>query len=156
MTKIAFVKGIEYLNAYYVNFKFDIDDKLAQKIWYQALSVIDDKSFELTIIDYCKNNVYAPQSPTHLLEWFDKLVTVYVAKISATISQLESKNTIYYETSCRFDYDKAIAESSDPTLIELLGALKSGVIKSNTPKNLTEYLFASKNKSIALGVKLIQ
>lgn len=156
MIKISFVKGIEYLNAYYVNFKFDINDKLAQQIWYQALSDIDDKSFELLVTDYSKKNVYPPQSPTHLLEWFDKMVDAHILKIGGIVKQLEDKHIVIKDTHCYIDYDKAMFDSTDPIITGILGGLKSKVIKHNRPDDIRAFLFKGKNKSIAHDIKMLE
>lgn len=154
MTKLSFVKGIEYLNAYYVNFKFDINDKLAQQIWYQALSDIDDKSFEIIVADYCKNNIYAPQSPTHLLEWFGKIKYRVIDNLLAQIKSIESK--FIYEIdryTVKTDYTRAIKECTDPLIIELLTLIKDEKI-SITKEFIHNYLTNVRKDYLSITLKL--
>lgn len=152
MTKISFVKGIEYLNAYYVNFKFDINDKLAQQIWYQALSEIDNESFELLVTDYAKNNVYAPQSPTHLLEWFDKIYKDNLVKLHTKLSFIES--TYLYEIdryTVKTDYNKAIKECDDPLIAGVLLKIRDKEL-SNDLKSLSTFLGKRLLKEPLIGI----
>lgn len=69
LDKKQFLKGLKYLNDYYVNFKFDINDNNKLGIWYSVFEEVDDETFVGLIKEYCKENIYAPQSPTHLLEY---------------------------------------------------------------------------------------
>jgi len=68
LDKKIFLKGIKYLNAYYNNFKFDINDNLKLEIWFGVFSSFADEDFTQLVKDYCTKNIYAPQSPTSLFE----------------------------------------------------------------------------------------
>lgn len=65
----TFLKGIKYLNAYYSNFNFNINDDLKLKVWYDVFNYLHDSMFTDLIKAYCTANIYAPQSPSHLLEY---------------------------------------------------------------------------------------
>ena len=75
LSKKVFAEMMETLNAYYVNFKVDLDNQLVVNVWYRAFENFDDKTFKDMILNYCTNNIYAPQSPTHIIEiTFNKLL----------------------------------------------------------------------------------
>ena len=67
MDKMNFAKNMEILNAYYVNFKLDLSNKMVQTIWYKSLEHLSNEMFDALTSDYCMKNEFAPQSPTHLL-----------------------------------------------------------------------------------------
>ena len=69
MTKIGFVKGIEYIKAFYVNYKLDTQSALVLEIWSDVFKNMGDETFERLVKAYCLENIYPPQSPTHLLEF---------------------------------------------------------------------------------------
>lgn len=64
-----FLQGLKYLNAYYTNFNFDINNDFKIGIWYNTCKHIDGDTFSALIKAYCEQSIYAPQSPTHLLEF---------------------------------------------------------------------------------------
>lgn len=64
-----FLKGIKYLNAYYTNFNFNINDDLKLKVWYDVFSSFTDDDFTHLIKTYCVQNIYPPQSPSSVLEY---------------------------------------------------------------------------------------
>jgi hypothetical protein len=68
LSKVVFAKQMETLNAFYVNLKVDLDNPLVVNVWYRVFENIDDKTFEQLIESYCLNNIYPPQSPTHLIQ----------------------------------------------------------------------------------------
>lgn len=162
MTKLTFVKGIEYLNAYYTNFKVDLGNELVQRIWYDALKHIDDKSFEFLVKDYSKKNIYAPQSPTHLLDYFDNLLELYSKDLKDKIIKLENKynervySLEHLEDIIVLNYDKAIEEArtnGDTILINLLVDMKKGVIKRQNINKDTITPYITKNEQLSIGVK---
>ena len=65
---------METLNAFYVNFKVDLDNQLVVKLWYQTFENIGDEIFKQLVESYCKSNIYPPQSPTHLIQHMKDLV----------------------------------------------------------------------------------
>ena len=152
MNKLTFVKCIEYLNAYYVNLKLDIDNKLVQQVWFETLKEIDDASFELLVRDYSKNNIFPPQSPTHLLEHFKKMTDAYVIKIGNELRIFESNYRVHSKDNMSFhiDYEKAIKEAPSPDIRDLLLGFKSGKIKNYKPETIREYL-STKNGSLLIG-----
>lgn len=84
LDKKQFLKGLKYLNDYYVNFKFDINDNNKLGIWYSVFESVDDETFVGLIKEYCKHNIYAPQSPTHLLEFVKtRLMTNFMSSDEA-------------------------------------------------------------------------
>lgn len=73
LSKETFAYGMEYLNAYYTSLKIDLDNELVQNVWYEAFGVCSDDDFVNMIVGYCKNNVYPPQSPTHLYDYLKNM-----------------------------------------------------------------------------------
>lgn len=69
MTKQTFAKGMEYLNAFYVNLKINLDNPLVVEVWYDVFKETKDEDFLKMIKSYCLENVFAPQSPTSILEF---------------------------------------------------------------------------------------
>lgn len=65
----TFLKGIKYLNAYYTTFNFNINDNMKLEIWYNIFKETEDETYTNLVKKYCVDNIYAPQSPTHLLQY---------------------------------------------------------------------------------------
>lgn len=74
LDKKIFLKGLKYLNDYYVNFKFDINDNGKLAVWYSVFEILEDDDFSQLVKNYCLENIYAPQSPTHLFEYAKTLL----------------------------------------------------------------------------------
>lgn len=66
----TFAEQIAILNAYYVNFRLDIENELVLKVWFESVKQFEPNVFKLLVKDYMFNNVYAPQSPASLIEHF--------------------------------------------------------------------------------------
>ena len=74
MSESGFKLGIEMLSAYFLSFKFWQEDykgqsEIRKKMWYETFKNMTDDSFVKLIEKYCLENVYAPQSPTNILEF---------------------------------------------------------------------------------------
>lgn len=41
----TFLKGIKYLNAYYTNFNFNINDNMKLEIWYNIFKETEDETY---------------------------------------------------------------------------------------------------------------
>ena len=74
LSKKVFASMMETLNAFYVNFKVDLDNQLVVKLWYQTFENLDDETFKQLVESYCKSNIYPPQSPTHLIQHMKDIV----------------------------------------------------------------------------------
>lgn len=74
LSKKVFASMMEVLNAFYVNFKVDLDNQLVVKLWYQTFENLGDETFKHLVESYCKSNIYPPQSPTHLIQHMKDLV----------------------------------------------------------------------------------
>lgn len=68
----TFIKGMEYLNAYYVHLKIDLDSKLVKQVWLDTFKQFTDAEFTTLIKNYCINNTYPPTSPTSLIQEYEK------------------------------------------------------------------------------------
>lgn len=151
MTKITFAKGIEYLNAYYVNFKVDLDNKLVQQVWYGALSGIPDEDFEALLIDYAKRNIYPPQSPTHLLEHYKTMFDETVDSVILELTSLRNENLIQDGSQLRYDYEKMKEKSSQTTQL-LIDAYLSRQINDFKKDTIVTYLKSIKTPIKRIGI----
>ena len=70
----GFIDILMWVNAFYVNFKVDLDNQLVVKLWYQTFENLDDETFKQLVESYCKSNIYPPQSPTHLIQHMKDIV----------------------------------------------------------------------------------
>lgn len=69
LDKTTFLKGLKYMNAYYASFNFNINDDYKIGVWYNIFKEVNNETYTGLIKNYCEKNIYAPQSPTHLLEY---------------------------------------------------------------------------------------
>jgi len=70
MKKEKFIHALKYLQACYQStFKLDFKDEYALSVWYDILKDFNEEQFIETLKDYAKHNVYAPNSPAHLIDW---------------------------------------------------------------------------------------
>lgn len=155
LSKLKFIGGIEYLNAFYIHFKLDIENEMVQRIWYNSLKDIDDTSFELLITDYCENNTFPPSSPHSLKEWFDKMVELKLEELSKKVMKLENNNLVLKELPNGYrtyyiDYEGIVEREHDTTLISVLKARKNGEIKHLKVEDLKRYLFDKNDKTLVL------
>lgn len=155
LSKLKFVGGMEYLNAFYIHFKLDIENEMVQRIWYNALRNIDDTSFELLVTDYCEKNTFPPSSPHTLTEWFDKMVELMLDDLSKRVMMLETSNRLMKELPNGYqtyyiDYEGIIESEYDTTLISILKARKNGEIKYLKIEDLKRYLFDKNDKTLVI------
>jgi len=103
LSKKMFAQQMETLNAFYVNLKVDLDNDLVVKVWYRVFENIDDKTFEELVNSYCLNNIYPPQSPTHLIQHLKDMVMLN------ELSGEEAWEIAYERVKlCGFDVTKAV------------------------------------------------
>ncbi len=74
LTEIGFKTGIEMLSAYYMTFKFWVEEfngqtEVRKRMWYGTFKNMSDGTFTKLIERYCTENIYAPQSPSSILEF---------------------------------------------------------------------------------------
>lgn len=75
LTEKTFQQSIKYLTNFYTNFNFNVAVEIDKaKIWFGVFENMDDEIFKDLIKRYCVENIYAPQSPTHLLEFYNQKV----------------------------------------------------------------------------------
>ena len=70
LNKKKFAKAMLYLGAYYTNFKVNIENDYVLEVWYEPFKDMDDTVFSNLVKSYAKSEVYAPSSPTSLLQFF--------------------------------------------------------------------------------------
>lgn len=119
--KKSFIKSMEYLGKYYINFKVDFSDQLVQRVWFDSLKHINPSDLEYTVKDYCSKNIYPPQSPTHLLEHYRELSENKIRNIVLDVNNLINQNLKLVEVEIPFfgkekkyvpDYQKIISKST--------------------------------------------
>jgi len=69
LEKNTYLKGIKYLNAYYTNFNFNINDDLKLEVWYNIFKGTDNETYTELIKQYCVKNVFPPKSPTDIIQF---------------------------------------------------------------------------------------
>jgi len=83
LSENMFVVKMGELLAWYNNFQFkffDIDENGNKKktlqfiMWHEAFERFSDDDFDLLVSGYMRDNVYAPQSPTSILEYARKTI----------------------------------------------------------------------------------
>lgn len=74
LNKEKFLEALKYLDAYFINFKFDFNDDMKCEIWYSAFKNFEFKDLQILFKHYARNNVYPPSSPSSLLEYAKKVL----------------------------------------------------------------------------------
>lgn|SRR5690554_633495 len=160
-SKKKFIESMEYLAKYYINFKADFNDPIVQRIWFDSLKQINPNDIEFVVVDYCRKNVYPPQSPTHLLEHYNKLLELKVIDIVTEASFLINKKMKLVEVDIPFlgiekkyitDYEAAI-EAATGTTKDVLTVVKNGLIKLDK-NDVYRYLSRISSQKILLKESL--
>lgn len=156
-SKKKFIESMEYLAKYYINFKADFTDPVVQRIWFDSLKQINPNDIEFIVVDYCQKNVYPPQSPTHLLEHYNKLFELRVIDIVSEAKYLVDRNLKLIEVEIPFsglekkyipDYDAAIS-AANGTIKDVLTSVRNGVIRLEK-NEVFRYLIQRRNQQILL------
>ena len=64
----AFLQGINYLKANYINWAFDINNDMQIKVWYKKFANLETQTFMAIVERYTETNKFPPQSPADLLD----------------------------------------------------------------------------------------
>lgn len=148
LSENGFKIGIEALSTYYMSFKFWQEDfkeqvELRKKLWYDFLKHISDDEFDLLITDYCKNNVYPPQSPTHLLQHYNALIDLEVEKTYQEIIRLIDKHDkiemVDNERRMITDWESVINEATNYAKRVII-AYKERLIKNYDKDTIKDFL----------------
>jgi len=149
LSQETFKIGIETLSTYYSSFKFWEEDfkgqvELRKSLWYNVFKNYDDETFIKLIEQYCLSNIYAPQSPTHLLQFFnDKTFEKHQGKIEEAWSLIISlikrhgmgNKTIYnHEINDFVTYnpiEKHLQDHADKNIYESYKMVKSRLTNLN-------------------------
>ena len=67
LDKRVFLKGLNYLKAMYLNWQFNLTNKMLLEIWYDSFNQLDDETYIETVKQYCKVKQFAPNSPYDIL-----------------------------------------------------------------------------------------
>jgi hypothetical protein len=113
LTLQRFLKIIQYLSSYYNNFKFDIyeEDEFGNKtpshqaeVWFDVFKDFNELELVEAIKRYCKENIYAPQSPTHILEFIRKKMLENSPSAESVFNEIVERFRNHYY------YDKKVVE----------------------------------------------
>lgn len=141
LSKDRFMGIIGYLSAYYTNFKFELkdDDEPSYQfnVWYDVFKDFDEERLVEAVKSYCKHNVFAPNSPTQILEYIRK-------KLIESRPTADNAWEIAYGSSgviktCNFNTDRAVKELKKqgyPIIAQTVSEMKSqfiGVLTENVP-----------------------
>lgn len=98
MTVHGFQDGIFTLMAYYYGFEFNLQpkpsnpiDSIRYKLWYEMFEELSDEDFMVAIKSYCYSNIYAPTSPTPIVDIIKKLKAAQIETVDEAW-ELVSKN----------------------------------------------------------------
>lgn len=139
LEQVKFIQGLKYLNAYYSNFNFDIQDNFKIMTWYAVFETYENDQYSTIIKDYCKANIYPPQSPSSIIEFVkNQVIKTYLQSDEAwlyTIGLLRQKNHVFsrFYQHCEHPLIVETTRTLEPTFIgihtEDLKYLKINFIK---------------------------
>lgn len=72
MNKEDFIKDLNYLKSYFLNWNFDFTNLFALEIWYEKFKDFTDRDFIELLKKYCSETSYPPNSPSDLLKIIPK------------------------------------------------------------------------------------
>lgn len=113
LDRMSFITGIEFLSTFYSTFKFWNEDfegqvELRKQIWYEMFRDIEGLFFKQLIHSYCRDNIFAPQSPTQLLDYGKKRIIALrptAEEAYLTVKEIVRKNGEYI-TDLKKDIEK--------------------------------------------------
>lgn len=120
MNKKTFAQGLAYLNAFYTTFKVDIENPMVIEIWYDIFKEMDEQKFTTLVKGYCKENIFPPQSPTHLLEFAKQQLAISQGKADEEFERVREFNRRY---SLRINYNTIYAKIDNPITVKLVKAM---------------------------------
>lgn len=124
LTEQGFITGIEMLSAYYMTFKFWQEDfkgqiEVRKQMWYGTFKNMSDGTFTKLIERYCNENIYAPQSPTHILEFAKNKILENQPKAEIEFDKVVELNKRY-----------SLRRNEDTVMIKLENEITRKVTKS--------------------------
>ena len=125
MNKQTFAKGMEYLNTYYVNLKINLDNPMVIEIWFDVFKHMEDENFINLIKNYCLENIYAPQSPTSILEFAKQKYLENQPQAELEFEKVVELNKRY---SLRINEDTIMAKIDSEITRSVLKAFKNDFI----------------------------
>ncbi|MGN1337368.1 MAG: hypothetical protein ACI4WW_02720 [Candidatus Coprovivens sp.] len=66
----TFLKGINYIKGNYINWNFDIQNKIMVNVWFDRFKNLDSSVFIGLIKEYCEKNQYPPNNPQQILSLY--------------------------------------------------------------------------------------
>ena len=122
----VFLRGLVYLNDYYDNFKFDIKNVNKVEVWYEVFSNFDDEIFIEMVKNYCRENIYPPQSPTALTEFMKvKMIEKRKGELSSEMAFEEALKMLryfYYDIQRVIEHFKTSNVAISKTVEELVSS----------------------------------
>lgn len=125
LTEVGFKTGIEMLSAYYMTFKFWQEEfqgqiEIRKRMWYSTFKNMSDGLFVKLIERYCNENIYAPQSPSHILEFSKQQLSLQQGKADEEFEKVRELNRRY---SLRINYNTIYAKIDNPITVKLVKAM---------------------------------
>ena len=130
MNEKKFLQGLKYLNAYYTNFNFDINDNFKIGVWYESFKNMSEESFTKVVKGYCQQNVFAPHSPSHLLDHAKK---VMIQNKKTPEEAWELAITILRETGYDFERTYKLTNNLITNCIKQMRSQLQGMLTKDVP-----------------------
>jgi hypothetical protein len=130
LTESGFITGIEMLSAYYMTFKFWVEEfkgqsEIRKKMWYATFKNMGDDDFVKLVETYCLENIYAPQSPTSILEFAKQKYLENQPQAELEFEKVVELNKRY---SLRINEDTIMAKIDSEITRSVLKAFKNDFI----------------------------
>lgn len=133
LDRMSFISGVEFLSTFYSTFRFWNEDfdgqvELRKQIWYETFKDMDGYIFKQLTHAYCKDNVFAPQSPTQLLDYGKKRligIKPTAEKAYSIVKDIVRKNGHYF-----LDTDDEIERLEDDAIKEAYKQTKTLFVRA--------------------------
>lgn len=120
MNKKTFAQGLAYLNLFYTTFKVDLENDMVIEVWYDMFKDMDEQKFTALIKAYCKENIFPPQSPTHLLEFAKQRLALLQSKADEEFERVRELNRRY---SLRINHQTIYAKIDNPITVKIVKSM---------------------------------
>jgi hypothetical protein len=160
MTQDRFMKVIAYVSAWYQSFKFDLADgdepSFQFKVWYDAFKEFDGDTLAEYVKGYCRENVYAPQSPASILEYIR-------GKVVAQLGSSAEAWDLVYKTIHEMNYrlgkvEKRLVALGRPEVAKSYAEMQDrfyGLLKDDIPYVRKEFMEIYERNAKAHALRLI-
>jgi hypothetical protein len=120
MNKKTFAQGLAYLSLFYTTFKVDLENEMVIEVWYDTFKSMDEQYFTALVRGYCKENIFPPQSPTHLLEFAKQQLALSQSKADEEFERVRELNRRY---SLRINHQTIYAKIDNPITVKIVKSM---------------------------------